>query len=140
MKRLTIMMIALVAMTTACAGNVFSLEVGQCFNDPDEFDEVSSVETVDCSESHDNEVYHLFDLPDGDYPGRLTAQDLADTGCEAAFESYVNRDYPSSAYVISTLVPSSDSWESSAKDREVVCFLFDLTLEPTTGSARNSGL
>ena len=55
------------AVAMACTGNVFSLEVGDCFNDPDSgFEEVTDVEIVECSENHDNEVYALSDYPAGD--------------------------------------------------------------------------
>lgn len=139
MKRLAIMMFTLaglVGVTTACQGNVFSLEVGQCFNDPDAFTEVSDVEVVDCGEPHDNEVYHLFDLPDGDFPGATTVQQLANEGCLGAFEGYVGTTYDISLWEVGLLQPTSETWDQG--DQEVVCFLFDLNGEQLAGSARNS--
>ena len=56
---------------------VFAMRVGDCFDDPDELVsgetlELDEVLAVPCAEPHDNEVFALFDLPDGEsapYPG-----------------------------------------------------------------------
>lgn len=126
-------------LATACAqGNVFSLEVGQCFNDPDETDEISDVEIVDCGEPHNNEVFHLFDLAGDDYPGDAAVPDLAREGCIAAFDAYVGTPYLDSAFEVFSLFPTQESWDRG-DDREVVCAIFDLTSNESTGSARNSG-
>ena len=138
MRRLAIILLAVAGLATACTeGNVFSLDVGDCFQDPDQFGEVTDVEIVDCSEAHDNEVYHLFDLPEGDFPGNATVSTLADEGCSEAFDGYVGIAYAQSRFVYTTLSPTEESWDR-ADDREVVCFLFDINLERLTGSARNS--
>ena len=137
MRRLTIILLAVAGLATACQGNVFDLDVGDCFQDPDGFGEVSDVEIVDCSEPHDNEVFHLFDLAEGDYPGQATVSTLADEGCSAAFDGYVGIAYAESRYVYTTLSPTEESWDRG-DDREVVCFLFDINFEQLSGSARNS--
>ena len=49
--------------------DAFSMRVGDCFNDIDSFDEVSSVPGVPCSEPHDNETYAVFDVSIEEYPG-----------------------------------------------------------------------
>ena len=85
MRRLLIILLATAGLATACQGNVFELEVGQCFLEP-EGTEISNVETVDCADDHDGEVYHLFDLPDGDYPGIPEVQRLGADGCFGAFD------------------------------------------------------
>lgn len=126
-------------LATACSeGNVFSLEVGQCFNDPEATDEISDVALVDCAEPHNNEVYHLFDIPGDEFPGRSTVSDLATEGCIDAFETFVGASYATSDFGIFPISPTEDSW-NRADDREVVCALFDLTTNESTGSARNSG-
>ena len=134
------MMAVLAAMllATACTqGNVFSLEVGQCFNDPEETDEISDVAIVDCAETHNNEVYHLFDIPGDDFPGRAAISDISTEGCIDAFESFVGTSYATSDFGIFPISPTEDSWDR-ADDREVVCALYDLTTNESTGSARNS--
>ena len=136
------MMMAVLAaalLATACTqGNVFSLEVGQCFNDPDETGEISDVAIVDCAESHNNEVYHLFDIPGDSFPGDDVVVELARDGCIGAFDSFVGTPYLDSAFEVFPIYPTAESWDR-ADDREVVCALFDLTTNESTGTARNSG-
>jgi hypothetical protein len=126
------------ALTACTSGNVFSLEVGTCFDDPDNFNEVSDVPEVECSEPHDNEVYYLFDLPDGSFPGSAAVDTAADEGCFAAFQPYVGIDYVNSILWYSYLTPTSGSWDQG--DREVVCFLWHGELQKLEGSMQGSGV
>ncbi len=137
MKRI-VALLALALVATACSGNVFDLEVGQCFDNPNTFDEVANVDIVDCAEPHDNEVYHLFDLADGAFPGDASAGDSAIEGCLATFDGYVGADYAESILDIRYLVPTSDTWSNG--DREVVCILYHLNDDKLTGSMRGSGV
>ncbi|HSF84469.1 MAG TPA: septum formation family protein [Acidimicrobiia bacterium] len=136
MKLRIALLLALGLITAACSANVFDLEVGQCFNDPDSFDEVANVDIVECSEPHDNEVYHVFDLADGEYPGLSSVETEAEDGCLGAFDSFVGMDYQSSALDIRYLYPTPDTWDNG--DREIVCALFDLSGDPMTGTAEGS--
>ena len=139
MKRLIVLLISLALAATACSqGNVFSLAVGDCFNNSTTSGEISSVEMVDCAESHDNEVYATFEVPGSTYPGQTAVQLDADNGCYDRFEGYVDRDYESSAFGFSHLTPTSASWDQG--DREVVCILFDFTGGKLTTSAKGTGL
>lgn len=139
MNRLALLLIAIASITTACSqGNVFSLGVGDCFNDPDVLSEVSDVEMVDCGESHDNEVYATYAIPGSDFPGQAAVQSDAADGCIAAFDVYVGSDYYTSSLEINALTPTSESWGQG--DHEVVCFLFDLNGAPLTTSARGTGI
>lgn len=135
--------VAALAMTGCSQGNVFSLEPGTCFDDVAELTqegggEVGDVPIVDCAEPHDNEVFATFDLTDDSFPGDEAVRASADEGCEARFEDYVQRDYASSRFVVSHLVPTAQTWES-ADDREIVCFLYDIDLAKLEGSAEGSG-
>lgn len=126
------------ALTACSSGNVFSLAVGTCFDDPSDFSEVSNVPEVDCAEPHDNEVYYLFDLPDGSFPGSNAVDTAADEGCFEAFQPFVGTEYVNSILWYSYLTPTSGSWD--AGDREVVCFLWHGELEKLEGSMRGSGV
>ena len=138
-RTMTLVLAALALVVGACgAGNVFSLEVGQCFDNPDATDEVSDVPIVECSTAHDNEVYYLFDLPDGDYPGLSAVQLAADDGCFAQFEPYVGQTYAESALGYWALYPTEGSWDQN--DREIVCVLSDYEDGQLTGSMRGSGV
>ena len=140
MKRTTTLVLAgCMLIVAACgSGNVFSLEIGQCFDDPSESDEVADVPIIECSEPHVNEVFYLFDLADGTYPGLSSVQTSADDGCLAQFESYVGRDYQTSELGYWALYPTSASWDQD--DREIVCVLVDYNGATLTGSMRNSGV
>ena len=137
------MMTAIAAFTilaAACGqGNVFSLEVGTCFDDEDSGSgEVSDVPIVDCSDPHDNEVYYLFDMPDGDFPGSNAIEEQAIDGCLASFDSYVGRSYETSVLDIAWITPTEPSWDGG--DREIVCILYDLTLAKLMRSMQGSGV
>jgi hypothetical protein len=137
MKRALAVIVASGVLAACGQGNVFSLEVGQCFQDQSAATEVSDVEVVDCDDAHDNEVYGLFDLPDGDYPGAEAVQEAAVLGCYDRFEGFVGRDYESSRLDFGWLYPTSDSWDNG--DREVICMLSELSGEQLIGSMKDSG-
>lgn len=122
---------------TSCAGSVdgeidgeidgltqgpsadFSYDVGLCFD----VSALGDIETFDCNEPHDFQIYHTFDIVGfGDeYPGDVEIDLQAEPGCLEAFEDYVGTSYATSIYFYTTFEPSRDSWP--AGDREVVCLL-----------------
>ena len=119
-------------LVAACGGNVFTLEVGTCFDDSAET-EVSSVPEVDCSEPHDNEVFAVFDYTASDtFPGTSAMNDAAQELCVAEFEAYVGLSYQESALAVFPITPTERSWDSG--DREIICALYDFDLSKLTGS------
>jgi hypothetical protein len=121
--------------------DVFSLEVGDCFNDPEGtelgsegINQVEELPVVDCEEPHDNEVYASLEQEDGEYPGDEEIQGLAIDGCVAEFEGYVGVAFEESEFDAFPITPTAESWEQG--DREVLCALFGE--EPKTGSAEGS--
>lgn len=116
--------------------SVFRFQIGDCFDDPENLsDEISDVAAVPCSSEHDNEVYHLFDMPEGAWPGDdAIDQAFADT-CLPAFEAYVGTSYELSEFYIYPITPTEQSWDQD--DREVVCVLYDET-GPMVGSAKDT--
>jgi hypothetical protein len=125
--RLSVFALALAVpalLVSGCGSEVAAqAEVGECFQTPDATDGVGELEKVDCSEPHDNEVFAVFDLPDGDFPGSETTQDQALEGCLERFEDYVGESYDESPYGIQPIAPSEESW-NDADDREVICALY----------------
>lgn len=115
--------------------DVFELAVGDCVIDETQ-GEISETTKVPCDTPHLSEVYHLFDLPAGDFPQPEALGTAVEQGCLAAFESYVGLDYDSSEYAFSWLEPTPDSWASG--DREVVCMLTTQDDSKITGSLRNA--
>jgi hypothetical protein len=116
-------MVASLAATACGSASVFDLAVGDCFDDPASGGEVSSVESVDCAEPHDNEVYAVYDYDGDEYPGEEAMTAAADEGCEARFEDYVGIGYFDSELYSTHLTPTQDSWDEG--DREIVCVLYE---------------
>ena len=127
-------------------GNVgaFEINVGDCFDDTSslysgESGQVSSLPGVPCAEPHDNEVFAVFDVDMDSFPGTEAMSDIVFESCLERFESFVGRDYESSALDIMTLYPSLESWKQK-NDREVVCAVYDMEAKKLEGSARGLAL
>ena len=116
--------------------DVFSLVVGDCFNDAAvgiEGDEpVDSVDIVDCDDPHEREVYARmeFEGDDDDYPGETAVTDEGDVFCYDEYEDFVGISYDDSTLFFVTFYPTEDSW--AAADREIMCIIYDA--EPSTGT------
>ena len=132
-----------VLLAATCGGglSVISMEVGDCFDDPaGQATEVSEVDEVPCSESHDNEVYAVADHPAGDdapYPGDEALEVYGIGYCLSEFENYVGISYEESRLDFTYLLPVRDGWEGD-DDRGFVCFLYDLNFAKLTGSMEGS--
>jgi hypothetical protein len=125
------------------AGSIdaFQMRVGDCFNDGSTFTddtEVNSVPGVPCSDPHDNEVYAVFDVSSASFPGDEMER-MAFESCKQRFQSFVGRDYDSSALDIATLYPTRESW-SEHNDREVICAVYDVAANKLTGSMQGRAL
>ena len=116
-----------------------SLLIGECIND-DELENFTGgfdYFVTSCDSPHDNEVYYIQEYPEGPYPGdEALDADLFDV-CLSAFEGYVGRDFETSALDFVYTWPYEDVWDSGYRRGE--CFLFDVDLNPLTGSAYQSG-
>ena len=105
--------------------DVFSLTVGDCFDDPPTGSELQTVETVECSGPHDAEVYAEFDsAEDGAYPGDGDMQAEAEQGCIERFEDFVGIAPETSELGIVYLHPTEDSWDG-IDDRQITCVVTD---------------
>jgi hypothetical protein len=115
-------------------GNVFSLDVGDCFDDPTpESSEVTDVELVGCDSPHDNEVYATFELPDTDFPGPDEVFETALAGCAERFEDLIGAPVGEGDLDATLLAPTEQSW-TSRDDREVICYLVDASGAKLEGS------
>lgn len=119
--------------STEDGDDVFSIVVGDCLNDADVAEQVSSVPIVDCSEPHDSEAYYAEDLPDGDFPGDAVGSS-AEEICAPQFESFVGLADADSVYTYSYYYPTEDSW--GAGDREILCVAYSDDLSQITGSIK----
>jgi len=127
-------------------GNVgaFQIQVGDCFDDTSMLDageggEVSDLPGVPCARPHDNEVFAVFDVGVASFPEGDAMGELAFESCMNRFQSFVGRDYESSALDIMTLYPSRESWDRK-NDREVVCAVYDMEANKLEGSTKGLAL
>ncbi|MHA6525119.1 septum formation family protein [Tessaracoccus sp. G1721] len=121
--------------TEAGTADVFSLRVGDCFNDTTD-EEISDVPAVPCAEAHDNEVYHSFVMPDGEFPGQAAIDAAIEETCLSEFESFVGMAYDVSTLDIFPLTPTEQGWDELA-DREIICTVYDPAGQ-TSGSLKGA--
>ena len=116
----------------------FRIRVGDCL-DSSLGTEVESVEGLPCDQPHSYEVYHAFNLSEGDgtFPGDDAVGTAADEGCYQAFEPFVGLSYQESTYDFLTLVPTEGSWDG-LDDREVLCLIANLDGTAKTGTAADT--
>ena len=117
-----------------------TLQAGDCFNDPEtgSTTAVTSLEAVPCEEPHDNEVFHVFDLDDGDFPGADEVKQLGLEGCEPELEGYVGATAEDAGLAVVPVTPTDQSWNDT-DDRTVLCALYNADGSEITGSLEGSG-
>ena len=143
---LTASALALALTTSACSllsfgprTSAFSMKVGQCVQLPTgDGDNVTDLETTDCSALHDAEVFHLTQVTEDERPSDSELEDMGGDACLAAFEGYVGIPYEESELDYTMLYPSPGSWEQG--DREIICFIIsgDGTDTQLSGSMKGS--
>jgi hypothetical protein len=118
------------------AGEVGSLrlKVGDCLG-AEVIGEVESVPVVPCSESHNSEIFHSFDLVGDVFPGEEATSKLAQEGCVAEFDAFIGLAFAESVWDITLLHPTEQSW-NDVNDRQVRCGVSPVSGEATVGSAR----
>ncbi|MDT3329512.1 septum formation family protein [Microbacterium sp. KSW-18] len=124
--------------------DVFDLVAGDCFDESDAVhprateDSVYVVQAIPCGDAHTYEVYHVFVLHAGDYPGEDGTATAADEGCLPAFEDFVGQPWEDSLLEYSFYTPTESGWDGIDKDRMVQCFIGDEGVS-VTGSAADDG-
>ena len=88
-----------------------------------------------CSEPHDPELFHSFDLGGDVFPGDEATINLAREGCISEFDSFIGLAYAESVWDITAIYPTEQTWDA-INDREVVCGVFPVSDEDTVGSVR----
>jgi DNA-binding SARP family transcriptional activator len=91
---------------------------------------------VPCEGPHEQEVYHLFELAAGPYPGDGQVQALALEQCSAQFEEYVGVAPDESELDFFYVFPLRDTWESG--NRRGGCSLLHPAGRDLTGSMAGS--
>jgi hypothetical protein len=103
------------------------LEVGQCIRAVGDSTEVYSMPVVPCDQPHEAEIYHVFTVDDGPFPGYPALEDESSVRCSAALEPYLTpgNEELDVAYVY----PHEGNWP---QDRRVTCIAADTTKMRTT--------
>jgi hypothetical protein len=120
---------------------VDDLAVGDCFMSPTE-EEIETVETVECGEPHDYEVFAFVTLDDrsSGFPGDIALFEEADEKCFDPFLDYVDEATAASPEVYyDVFIPGESSWDAGT--RESMCAIFTVDdafdLVQTEGSMRS---
>jgi hypothetical protein len=112
-----------------------SLRPGDCIERLEEGPASTTVPAVPCAEPHEGEVYAIFDLADGDWPGDEAVWEEAESGCVDRLFDYSPTAYEDEQIDIFYVHPTSDTWGTG--DREVVCVTYYLD-GLRTGSIKGS--
>ena len=114
------------------AGDVNARDIrdGDCVNDNalsqlkegEQYPVTQRVGVVPCSRAHVFEVFHDFELPDGDFPGQKAVTTAADRGCLGAFEDFVGVRPAKSELEVFYYFPQRRSWQL-LDDRAVTCLV-----------------
>jgi hypothetical protein len=113
------------------AANEF--KVGDCVNDLSNTSALRSLPGVPCAQPHEGEVFAIFNLPDGSYPGRDEIESQASSECSTQLDEYAPSAATDENIGLYYVYPQERNW--SVGDREVVCIATS-DAGPTTGSIR----
>jgi hypothetical protein len=103
------------------------LEVGQCIRTVGESTEIYSMPVVPCDQPHEAEVYHVFTVADGPFPGYPALEDESSVRCSEALEPYLT---PGNEELdIAYVYPHEGNWP---QDRRVTCIAADTAKTRTT--------
>jgi hypothetical protein len=116
--------------------NVFSLAVGDCFDNPAGASTVITVTAIPCNQPHNAQIYAKFTLrgSDFDYPGNAAVTRLATNGCNSRTGD-VDKSLTTGSMTIRLLFPEADSWLNGR--RTVSCMIVNPT-PALTSSLLNS--
>ncbi len=124
------------AVTAEAMTDAFSLQVGDCINDPGT-ESVTDITVLPCDQPHVFETFARTEMPDGDYPGVPAANTAASEFCAREFTTYVGLEYDASVLELLYFYPVEESW-NAADDREILCFVAEQGEEPVTGTLRDA--
>jgi hypothetical protein len=118
--------------------DAFAIKVGDCLNDADVTDEVTTVPFVECSQPHDSEVFARTEITGDVFPGDDALETQLAAFCRGdAFTQFIGIEYADTMYDTSGYYPSESSWESG--DRELLCTVWDPEAQVTGTLAGANG-
>jgi hypothetical protein len=111
--------------------SVTQLKPGDCINGLQTFGSVEDLPVVSCATPHEGEVYAVFNLPAGPWPGDTAVQEQAEKRCDTELKAYASK--PAATVEVLYLHPLRQSW---SRDRGVTCVATD-ERGTSTGSVRD---
>ena len=119
-------------------GNAGELQVGDCFDDPAETQDIGDVQRHPCTDAHTAEAFYVGQLPGGDAAPFRTEADLfafASGSCVPAFASYTGTSIDASpALDFSMFYPTEAGWADG--DRDATCYIVRVDGTAMTQSVR----
>jgi len=125
--------------TQGTEDDVFSLVVGDCFNEETDAETISTVDIVGCDVPHKWEAFASVQMTEAEYPGDDATQSEADTACNDPFTAYVGLAYDASIYDYSFYYPTQETWDDPVlQDREILCLGFADDESQITGTIKGA--
>ncbi len=119
---------ALILFRDRISGDVNSLQVGDCIDDPSSTISITDVQHQPCTEPHDGEVFANLTYPGANgtaYPGTTAFDDYVRTNCLPAVQTYTGRtlaEIDAAGLSYAYFYPTTSSWTDS-NDRGVTCYV-----------------
>jgi hypothetical protein len=108
-----------------------AVRVGDCFNNPTT-ESIDSLPELPCEQPHDLEVFDIYAMKAGAYPGDEQVYQSALDACQIHLSSYVAKS-DLGALDTDALTPERDTWNHG--DRSVFCSLYRVDNTKITGTA-----
>jgi uncharacterized membrane protein YhaH (DUF805 family) len=102
--------------------SVFSLAVGDCFNNPPGATSLTTVTAIPCTQAHNAQIYAKFDVSGSivNYPGTASLTRTATRGCNNRVSS-LDKSMITDSMQIRFLYPLADSWLDG--NRTISCMI-----------------
>ncbi|HEX9032524.1 MAG TPA: DUF4190 domain-containing protein [Streptosporangiaceae bacterium] len=113
--------------------SIFSLQVGDCFQNPPESKAIlhlSDVTAVPCTTPHDAQVFAQFNATDANFPGTQALVREATRGCRSRISASLDKSKLTSTMSLHFLFPQAQSWADGR--RALTCLVVDSTKDLTT--------
>ena len=110
-----------------------ALQTGDCVNDLKDTTSLLSLPAVPCTQAHEGEVFAVFDLPAGPYPGADAVDRQATSQCSDRITAYSPTAGTDGTYNLFLVYPREQDWAGG--DREIACVAVS-GVGTTTGSIK----
>ena len=120
-------------LTTGGSVAATDLAVGDCLNGLEDGKEFTDVPAVPCAQPHEGEVFAVFNLSGGSWPGEATVSKKSEDGCNQRLQTFAPKAVDDPKVSLYSLQPTESTWARG--DREVTCIA--VTETKVTGSVKD---